>query len=119
MNLTINKGLKIMNTQKIYAIYDDKAETYNSPFPLATDGLAIRAFQEGCKDPRTDLYKYPGDFSLYCIATWDYSEGKFENIIPPKFLAKNVQTTVEVEISENETKKELDKIDEETKSEVK
>ena len=68
-------------TNKIYAIYDDKAEAYNTPFPLASDGLAIRAFQEGCKDPRTDLYKYPGDFSLYCIAT----------IISPLFLHRFFQ----------------------------
>lgn len=97
---------------KIYAIYDDKAEAYNTPFPLASDGLAIRAFQEGCKDPRTDLYKYPGDFSLYCIATWDDSTAQFENIIPPKFLSKNVKKEELNLVSE-----ELDKIEEELKEE--
>ncbi len=97
---------------KIYAIYDDKAEAYNSPFPLASDGLAVRAFQEGCKDPRTDLYKYPGDFSLYCIATWDDNKGQFENVIPPKFLGKNSKTE---EI--NSIASEIDKIEEEIKNE--
>ena len=101
-------------TKKIYAIYDEKAEAYNTPFPLATDGLAQRSFEVACMDPTTDLYKYPGDFKLYCIATWDDSKGTFENITPAKFIASNVRKNtiseelakikVEEEIEEKESK---------------
>ena len=90
-------------TQNIYAIYDEKAEAYNAPFPLATDGLAKRSFEMACTNPATDLYKYPGDFKLYCIATWDDSKGTFENVVPAKFIATNVR--------KNAITEELDKIE--------
>ena len=53
--------MKNTNIKNIYAVYDEKSESYNAPFPLATDGLAKRSFEDACKDSRTDLYKYPGD----------------------------------------------------------
>ena len=98
--------------QKIYAIYDEKAEAYNAPFPLATDGLAQRSFEMACTNPATDLYKYPGDFKLYCIATWDDSKGSFENIVPAKYIATNIRNNtiseelekIEKEIEEKDTK---------------
>lgn len=89
-------------TQNIYAIYDEKAEAYNAPFPLSTDGLAKRSFEMACTNPSTDLYKYPGDFKLYCIATWNDNTGSFENVIPAKFIASNVR--------KNEIDEEIDEI---------
>ena len=91
--------------QNIYAIYDEKAEAYNAPFPLATDGLAKRSFEMACTNPATDLYKYPGDFKLYCIATWDDNKGSFDNVVPAKFIASNIR--------KNEVSNELDKIEKE------
>lgn len=91
--------------QNIYAIYDEKAEAYNAPFPLATDGLAKRSFEMACTNPATDLYKYPGDFKLYCIATWDDNKGSFNNVVPAKFIASNIR--------KNEVSDELDKIEKE------
>ena len=95
--------------QNIYAIYDEKAEAYNAPFPLATDGLAKRSFEMACTNPSTDLYKYPGDFKLYCIATWDDNKGTFENVVPAKFIATNLR--------KNEIAEELDKIEKEVEKE--
>ena len=92
-------------TQNIYAIFDEKAEAYNAPFPLATDGLAKRSFEMACTNPATDLYKYPGDFKLYCIATWDDNKGSFNNVVPAKFIASNIR--------KNEVSNELDKIEKE------
>lgn len=115
--------------QKIYAIYDEKAEAYNAPFPLATDGLAQRSFEMACTNPATDLYKYPGDFKLYCIATWDDCKGSFENIVPPKYIATNIRKNASSEelnkikdpISEeiNKLEKEVEKEKEEKEGEVK
>ena len=91
--------------QNIYAIYDEKAEAYNAPFPLATDGFAKRSYEMACTKPSTDLYKYPGDFKLYCIATWDDNKGSFNNVVPAKFIASNIR--------KNEVSNELDKIEKE------
>lgn len=104
--------MKKTNIKNVYAIYDEKAEQYNAPFPLATDGLAKRSFEDACRDVRTDLYKYPGDFTLYCIATWDDDKGQFENVVPARFIAKNIRKNhvteeiekIEKEIEESEIK---------------
>ena len=100
--------MKNTNIKNIYAVYDEKSESYNAPFPLATDGLAKRSFEDACKDSRTDLYKYPGDFTLYCVATWDDDLGQFENVIPPRFIVKNVGSS-----EERVTDVELEKIEKE------
>ena len=105
-----------MKKTNIYAIYDEKAEAYNAPFPLATDGLAKRSFEMACTNPQTDLYKYPGDFKLYCIATWDDNKGQFENIIPPRFIAKNVRVT-QTEVELEKIEKMIDESKENTENE--
>ena len=107
--------MKKTNIKNVYAIYDEKAEGYNSPFPVSTDGLAKRSFEDACKDVRTDLYKYPGDFTLYCIATWDDDKGQFENIIPPRFIAKNVRVT-QTDIDLEKIEKMIDESKEENKN---
>lgn len=103
--------MKNTNIKNMYAVYDEKAELYNTPFPLATDGLAKRSFEDACKDSRTDLYKYPGDFTLYCVATWDDDIGQFENVIPARFIAKNVRS-----FDERSTEIELAKIEKEVEN---
>lgn len=75
--------------QNLYAVYDDKAQAYNAPFPLSADGLAIRAFRDACKDERTDLHKYPGDYRLYRIGTFDATTGVLETISPTILLTDN------------------------------
>lgn len=73
----------------LYSVFDEKANTYNAPFPLSTDGLAIRSFLQACKDPQTDLAKYPGDYKLYCVGSFDFESGEFTSVIPPRYLAVN------------------------------
>lgn len=75
--------------QNLYAVYDDKAQAYNAPFPLSADGLAIRAFREACADERTDLHKYPCDYRLYRIGTFDPSTGALDTLVPAVLLADN------------------------------
>lgn len=106
---------------KMYAIYDQKAESYNMPFAISTDGLARRAFEDACKDPRTDLSRYPGDFSLYNIGLWSETTGEFENVVPPKFIARNNEvvpaTSEGLEKSIEKTEKEIESIEKEVKDE--
>lgn len=92
-------------TTNMYAIYDEKAESYNAPFPLATDGLAIRAFEAACNDSRTDLYKYVGDYKLYCIGTFDDNAGVLSATIPARYIMTNTRAkSTEEEIAEIEEK---------------
>lgn len=100
----------------VYAIYDEKAEAYNTPFPLATDGLARRSFDAACKDPGTDLYRFPGDYSLYCVGKWNDQDGSLESIVPPRFIAKNVSA---VQIAQQKFDEELSAVEAEVEKETK
>jgi len=64
-------------TSKVFAIYDDKAEAYLSPFLMQTRGQAIRAFSDSVSDPKTNFNKHPQDFSLHEIATFNDSNAEY------------------------------------------
>lgn len=60
---------------KAFAVYDVKAEVYGRPFFLATKGLAIRSFADAAQDKNLDIGKYPSDYTLFEIGTFDDSCG--------------------------------------------
>lgn len=64
---------------KAFSIYDVKSESYSPPFFQNTVGLAIRMFTEAANDPETRIAKYPTDFTIFEIGTFDDSSG---TIIP-------------------------------------
>lgn len=55
----------------IYTIYDSKATAFLPPFYMQTKGLAIRAFEESVNDPKSSFHKYPNDYQLFEIGTYD------------------------------------------------
>ena len=62
----------------VYAVKDVKAQLFNNPFIQKSDGVAIRTFAAACEDSQTELNKYPSDFSLYHIGTYDPESGKIK-----------------------------------------
>lgn len=56
---------------KIFAIKDSKAGMFNSPFFQPTHGTAERSFKELLKDPQSFVSKYPEDYDLYYLGTYD------------------------------------------------
>jgi hypothetical protein len=67
---------------KLYAVHDTKAGTYMMPFPMLTDQLALRSFQQGCLDPQTPMAQYPLDHSIFRIGTYDDETGILESETP-------------------------------------
>jgi hypothetical protein len=59
--------------KKIFAIYDSKAETYNNPYFALTTGAAIREFELAVQNNDSMLSKYPEDYTLFEIGTFDDS----------------------------------------------
>jgi len=57
----------------IYAVYDTKAEAFGAPFTLQADGIAVRSFIQACENPESEFNRYPNDFTLYQIGTYDDS----------------------------------------------
>ena len=66
----------------VTAIYDSKAEMYGQPFLMRTRGEAVRGFIDVANDKKTEIGVHPEDFSLWYIADYDESKGKFLEVKP-------------------------------------
>lgn len=73
---------------QIYAVYDKKAESFNSPVFFQNDALAQRGYQTVCRDKSTLFYSHPQDFQLYHVGDWDDREGLIRPIMPPRLVAE-------------------------------
>ena len=62
-------------TQKVFTVYDSKAEAYLRPFFTPTKGLALRSFADAANDPREPVGKYPGDYTLFELGEYDDATG--------------------------------------------
>lgn len=60
---------------KIYCLYDSKAEAYAQPFFMRSRGEAIRGFSELANDANTQVGRYPDDFTLFELGSWDPIKG--------------------------------------------
>lgn len=74
--------------QNIYAVRDEKVQSFLKPFFIQTNGAAIRAFQDASRDPKTALYAHPEDYVLYLVGTFDDESAVFTSVSPVQFLAR-------------------------------
>lgn len=67
---------------KIYAAYDQAAQSFGAPFYLQSDGLAVRSFISEINRAAEDnmLYKHNKDFTLYRLGDFDEQTGEFTNV---------------------------------------
>lgn len=59
----------------VYTVLDIKAECYLMPFYSRSDAEAVRLILGTCEDPKTQLAKYPLDFKLVKIGTFEQDTG--------------------------------------------
>lgn len=57
--------------QKVFTVYDSKAEAHLPPFFSATTGLATRAFEDAANKEGHDFNKYPADYTLFELGMFD------------------------------------------------
>lgn len=60
---------------KIYSVFDSKAKAYNSPFYLRNSGEATRGFADVVNDGKSQISKYPEDYSLFELGEFDDETG--------------------------------------------
>lgn len=70
----------------IFAVYDSKAETYNTPFFMGTVNEALRAWADLANDGESQISRYPGDFTLFQLGSVDLSCGKINTLNTPHSL---------------------------------
>lgn len=76
--------------QKLFAIRDQKSETYNIAFIVNTHGEAEREFVTLINTPNAKANKFPEDFDLYYIASYDLNTGKLNPESSPQHVVKGV-----------------------------
>ncbi|QXP08113.1 MAG: nonstructural protein [Arizlama microvirus] len=76
-----------MNNANAYSILDTKSKIYNNPHFLINDAVAIRQFGLIVNDKESIISKYPEDFRLYRVGTFDMSTGKITSEQNPVEIA--------------------------------
>lgn len=76
---------------KIYTVYDAGVKAYMPPFTMRHSGEATRAFRESVNDPKSNLAKYPSDFTLFEIGSYDDSSAKIDVLSTPVSLGVAVE----------------------------
>lgn len=59
----------------LYEIYDSKAELWIELFKEETHASALRQFARLANDPNTMTGRFPGDYTLFHVGTWDRKTG--------------------------------------------
>lgn len=74
------------NLLGVYAVYDVKAEIYNSPFFMPKGAMATRAFADLANDKNTTVGRHPGDFKLMHLGFFSPVTGVFKQLEVPESL---------------------------------
>lgn len=64
--------------QRLYSVYDKKAESFGVPFASPNDATAIRIVQNTARTPETNINMNPEDYLLYSVALFDMENGEVE-----------------------------------------
>lgn len=76
---------------QVFAVYDSKAEVFGLPLFFTAKGLAVRAFDEQCNNPESQMYKHPGDFTLFHLGEYDQDTGLMVSLPTPTSLGTGVE----------------------------
>lgn len=91
---------------QIFAVYDQKSHAFASPFYLAHVDLAKRAFAEAANTPGHSLAKYPEDFFLYRLGTWNDETSEFSPLPQKEYVAHALEYRAGTKLSVVEDKRE-------------
>lgn len=67
----------------IFSVYDSKAEAFITPFFAPTAGVASRQWSQACNDQDTQFCKFPSDYTLFELGSFDPMDGQFSILATP------------------------------------
>jgi len=73
---------------KVYVIRDRKAKLFARPFFERDHVMAIRSFEDACRDEKSSFAKWPDDYELLCLGDFDETTGKFHQLERPSLMAE-------------------------------
>lgn len=71
---------------KLFAVRDVKSESYGAPLSIVNTAMALRGFTDACCAPGSELAKYPNDYMLYELGTWEPNSGEIVGHKHPIFV---------------------------------
>lgn len=72
--------------QECFSVYDRRTQYFNVPFFSPTIESGKRVFMEACRNGETLLHKYPEDYELYHVGSFDDSSAHFDPMHPVPVL---------------------------------
>lgn len=73
----------MQNTQKLFSVYDTKAQAFRNLFTADSSGVAVRQFETIANDKTTDIACYPADFTLFEVGEFDMVSGQLHALDNP------------------------------------
>ena len=70
----------------LYSVFDRASGAYMRPFPMQSDGQAMRVFGDLCVDASHEFSKHPGDYTLMRIGIFDDNKGELIPEIAEKLV---------------------------------
>lgn len=70
---------------QLYSVYDRKAKVFCKPFTAENHEVAVRSFAFAANDKTTDIGRYPEDFVLYHLGSFDDNSAA-HNLVEPESL---------------------------------
>ena len=77
--------------QEMYAIHDNKASFFMTPWPCRNVGIARREFASVCANKDTSMGKFPADYTLYHVGEYDDNTAIVKSLTPPVRIADGVE----------------------------
>lgn len=68
---------------KVFSIYDTKGCMYGAPFFSVNAGTATRSFVELVNDSRSNVNKFPKDYILFELGSFDDRSGEIVSLDKP------------------------------------
>lgn len=63
---------------KVFSVFDSKVGAYMAPFFMRSSGEAIRAMINTARDTQSQFFKFPDDYTLFEIGSFDDATAKFD-----------------------------------------
>jgi len=77
-----------------YSVFDKKSGIYSPVFPCPTHGAAERMVRDTATQEGNQLGRYPDDFALYHVFTFDDNHGLIVTKHEPVLLIVEVQALI-------------------------
>jgi len=75
---------------QIYSVYDKKLQEFGQLAVSRNDEAMRRAVLDGVKGSNSMMEKYPGDFDLYRVGSFDQVQGRVVGLETPAVLVCNL-----------------------------